>query len=120
MHTRPLIRSDLSQIAQIAYDAFRDDGLYNWLNPGLKQYPQDFRRSQLNSLRMRLVQPGCHGVVVVNDENVVMSYAFFSRATTPDAQGDEAATKWIQDTMFNSESNYLPTATSRFFCPWQT
>ncbi|CBX96713.1 hypothetical protein LEMA_P109780.1 [Plenodomus lingam JN3] len=80
MHTRPLLHTDIPQIATISYTAYTDDKLYHWLHPGLKQYPQDYRRSRINSLRARLVRPGCHGFVVVDgDGGEVVGYAFFMR-----------------------------------------
>ncbi|KAF2851400.1 hypothetical protein T440DRAFT_467680 [Plenodomus tracheiphilus IPT5] len=105
MHTRPLTRKDIPQIANIAYDAFSEDELYNWLHPGLKQYHEDYRRSQINSLRARLVRPGCHGFVVVSDDDVdeLMGYAFFTRTTKNGGVSDEGAKIWMQDTWFNSE-----------------
>ncbi|KAI8931923.1 hypothetical protein NX059_010824 [Plenodomus lindquistii] len=114
MYTRPVIHRDLPQIATIAYEAFDEDELYNWLYPGLKQYPDDYRRAQINTLHARLARPGCHGYVVINDYDEVMGYAFFQRATKPGGVNDEGAKIWMQDTWFNKLERILHSLTSTY------
>lgn len=107
MHVRPITRSDLFAVTNIAFDAFKEDEFFGWLNPGRDKYPGDMRRNQSIRLRERLVTPGQHGYVAVTDqedpdwdgEEKVVGFAFYIRSA-----GDEAAEKWRADTLFNSMS----------------
>jgi hypothetical protein len=103
MHIRDFTRNDISAVASIAFASLKDDLLYNYLFPGLKQHPEDFHRSYTLSLRNRLVRPGLHGFVAVTDEDEVMGYAFFERVRGP-AKKDKKARRWIQDSIFNRKS----------------
>ena len=105
MRVRPITRYDLPMATDIAFDAFKEDALFEWLNPRLDMYPGDMRRNQSIRLRERIVTPGQHGFVAVTDpedpewdgQEKVMGFAFYIRTA-----GDKAGTKWHSDTAFNS------------------
>jgi hypothetical protein len=97
---RELTRSDIPAVSAIAFAALKDDLLYNYLFPGLKQHPEDFHRTYALSLRNRLVRPGLHGFVAVTDGDEIMGYAFFERVRG--AKKDNKAKRWIQDSWLNS------------------
>jgi hypothetical protein len=66
---RELTRSDIPAVSAIAFASLKDDLLYNYLFPGLKQHLEDFHHTYAISLRNRLVRPGLHGFVAVTDED---------------------------------------------------
>ncbi|KAH7377796.1 acyl-CoA N-acyltransferase [Pyrenochaeta sp. MPI-SDFR-AT-0127] len=107
MHIRPLSRSDIPRVAAIALAAFEKDELYTFLYPRLQDYPDDFRRYQLISLRSRFVRLGCHGYVAVTDRDEIMGYAFFQRVAGPDAADAKKAQRWIQDSWLNKLERHL-------------
>jgi hypothetical protein len=99
---RELTRSDIPAVSAIAFASLKDDLLYNYLFPGLKQHPEDFHRAYAIGLRNRLVRPGLHGFVAVTDEDEkTMGYAFFERVRG--AKKDKNAKRWIQDSWLNSK-----------------
>ncbi|PVH99442.1 acyl-CoA N-acyltransferase [Periconia macrospinosa] len=112
MHIRPLTRADLPSIAQISYQAFKDDELNAYLFPKQHEYPGDLRKFQLLRLRTRFVTQGMHGWVVVTDEKdgegmwkgkeEVVGFASLLRLGD-----DEKAKRWQADSWSNALERQL-------------
>jgi hypothetical protein len=101
MHIREFTRSDIPAVSAIAFASLKDDKLYNYLFPSLKQHPEDFHHTCAINLRNRLVRPELHGFVAVTDEDNITGYAFFERVRG--AKEDTNAKWWIRDSWLNSK-----------------
>ncbi|KAF2112894.1 acyl-CoA N-acyltransferase [Lophiotrema nucula] len=110
MFIRDFTREDIPQAVDIIDKAFADDELYNFLWPRKDKYPDDLRRFFWVRLRMRLVEQGSHGFVMVTEESdrtwtgneEVIGYSFWVR------DGDANwAHKMRADTLFHKIERYL-------------
>lgn len=105
MHLRPLTRNDLSSLADLGNEAFRDDNLQAIFWPPEAVENGSLRRTVMMRIRKRLVEVGTHCVVAVSDENdefysgtpELLGYSFWTRVGR-----SEAARKWQTDSLFNS------------------
>lgn len=71
MELREYHREDLPAIATILHDAFDDDPFMDTLAPQRHKYPELTRRWWLERTKLRLAQPGIHGIVVVHEDEIV-------------------------------------------------
>ncbi|KAF1994332.1 acyl-CoA N-acyltransferase, partial [Amniculicola lignicola CBS 123094] len=121
---RKMARDDLPQVCAIAFQAFANDELFNWLWPNSKNHPDDLRRYMIIRQRHRLVDVGTHGFVVLTEETDVdwtgkpeiAGYAFFEREGN-----DELGRKWRTDSIFNSMGNGLVVCLEieRYLLSWE-
>jgi hypothetical protein len=110
MHIRSLTREDLPQLKEITFETFKNDAMYSYLQPKLKDYPDDFRRVAMIRFRTRIVSVGQHGFVAVTDEGdsswngrpEVAGVAFVVRYGD-----DEDAKRWQADPLFKSTSHHI-------------
>ncbi|KAI9675729.1 MAG: hypothetical protein M1817_001096 [Caeruleum heppii] len=71
MRIRRAVISDISAMADLSREAFRDDELFRWLCPGMVQHPEHCRGYFLRRHRMRFNQPGVIGFVAETQEGDV-------------------------------------------------
>ena len=67
MHIRRAIPSDFPILATFSVDAFINDELYQFTNPHVTKYPDDFRESLLRRLKQRNATLGYITWVAVED-----------------------------------------------------
>ncbi|CAD6447582.1 a0b476ac-209d-4a3f-bf69-f14ecd4d24f4 [Sclerotinia trifoliorum] len=113
MHLRPVTRDDLSSIADIASEAYRDDSLQRIFFPPKAVENGSQRRKSMLRIRKRLVEASTRCIVSVSDEKdefwsgkpELLGYANWTRVGK-----SEAANNWQIDSLLSKLERTLITA----------
>ncbi|KAJ9648699.1 hypothetical protein H2199_000612 [Coniosporium tulheliwenetii] len=87
MRIRPMLRSDLGNVADVGVQVFHNDNLFRFIYPQLDEHPEDFRRSYLLRMRERFAMPGSYSILAETEEGdqewrgktEIAGYAFWER-----------------------------------------
>ena len=69
MHLRPMMSSDVPDLATMAAETFVKDELFRFITPHAAKYPSDFRYMMLHRYKQRFQTTGIHSLVCVSDQD---------------------------------------------------
>lgn len=97
LHVRPIARTDLSGVIDVAASAFMDDELNTFLYPGRHKHPDTYRAIVKDRVKCRFVTAGAWGFVCVDSDNKVLGFAWWLRSVPASWREERSQDQLLQN-----------------------